>query len=135
MSQEHRIAEIKSLSAAAKTKLAALGIGTVQELIARAGAGSQRTSLARELGVEVSQVTEWVNRADLMRLVGVGTEYANLLEEAGVDSCKELQHRVPQNLWEKLTETNQARQVTKRTPSLGQVQGWVAEAKTLAAGT
>jgi predicted flap endonuclease-1-like 5' DNA nuclease len=81
----------------------------------------------------VAQLTEWVNRADLMRLKGVGTEFANLLEDCGVDSCKELQHRVAANLHAKLVSANEEKHITHHAPSLGQVEDWIKEAATLSA--
>jgi predicted flap endonuclease-1-like 5' DNA nuclease len=134
MSQHHRIAEIKGLNPTEKAKLSATGLKTVEELLARAQGQSQRASLAKELGVPVSEVTEWINRADLMRINGVGREFSNLLENAGVDSCKELQHRVAENLHAKLKESNAAGAFTKQTPGLKQIQSWIAQAKTFAAG-
>ena len=134
MAQNHRIAEIKDLSDEMKERLAAGGITTAEDLLARATSPSGRAQLARELGVEAREVTEWVNRADLMRITGVGTEMANLLEEGGVDSCKELQHRVAENLHAKLKEINDERSITQRAPSLTQVTAWIDEAKTLVRG-
>ncbi len=67
-----------------------------------------------------------------MRLKGVGRQYSNLLEESGVDSCKELQHRIAANLHTKMNEINTSKNVTKRPPTLTQVADWVAEAKQLA---
>jgi predicted RecB family nuclease len=130
----HRIAEIKGLETGMTEKLHGQGINTVEDLIARAGPATGRASLARALQVETSQLTEWVNRADLMRLKGVGTEMANLLEESGVDSCKELQHRVPEHLHAHLKQTNDQKKITHHAPSLGQVQAWISEAETFAAG-
>jgi len=74
-----------------------------------------------------------VNRADLMRLKGVGTEMANLLEECGVDSCKELQHRVAVNLQAKLKATNDEKHITHHAPTVAQVEEWIREAAQLSA--
>ena len=134
MSQHHRIAEIEGLDPIAREKLAAAGLKTVAELLERSAGSSHRASLAKELGVPVSDVTEWVNRADLMRINGVGREFSDLLENAGVDSCKELQHRVAENLHAKIKEANAAGAFTKQTPGLTQIQNWIDQAKTIAAG-
>jgi uncharacterized protein DUF4332 len=93
----------------------------------------QRAALAKQIGVAESQLTGWVNRADLMRLKGVGTEMANLLELCGVDSCKELQHRKAEHLHDKLKATNDVEKITYHAPSLAQVDEWITEATTLAA--
>ena len=129
----HKIAEIKGMDAAAQTKLAEAKITTVEQLLEQAGTAQQRNALAKQLGVTSSQLTEWVNRADLMRLKGVGTEMANLLEECGVDSCKELQHRVAANLQAKLKSVNDEKKITHHAPTLAQVEEWIREAATFAA--
>jgi hypothetical protein len=131
--QHHPVREIKAMTSEAAAKLRELEIETVSDLHARAGTSSERSSLAKQLGVELGQLTEWVNRADLMRLDGVGVEYANLLEESGVDSCKELRHRVPANLLEKMKSVNEERKVVRRLPKLEEVESWVAEAKQITA--
>src|SRR6185437_8762314 len=128
----HKIGEIKGLDAGIQQKLEADGIHTVEDLLRDTETSQQRSALAKKLGVEGSQLTEWVNRADLMRLKGVGTEMANLLEECGVDSCKELQHRKADNLHTKLKETNDAKHITHHAPTGAQVQEWITEAATFA---
>ena len=129
----HKIAEIKGLSEDMQTKMGAANIATVEHLLEQTATPAQRNALAQQLGVTSSQLTEWVNRADLMRLKGVGTEMANLLEECGVDSCKELQHRVAANLQAKLKATNDEKHITHHAPTLAQVEDWIQEAAQLAA--
>jgi len=132
MATTHKIAEIKGLDTGVQTKLEAGNVKTVEDLLKETATPQQRTALAKQLGVEGSQLTEWINRADLMRLKGVGTEMANLLEECGVDSCKELQHRKAENLHTKLKETNDAKHITHHAPTGAQVQEWITEAATFA---
>ena len=129
----HSIAEIKGMNATSQAKLAAAQITTVEQLLEHAATAPQRTALAKQLDVTASELTEWINRADLMRLKGVGTEMANLLEECGVDSCKELQHRVAANLQAKLKATNDEKKITHHAPTLAQVEEWIREAMTFAA--
>ncbi len=128
----HRISAIKDMDATAQSNLQKRNIKTTDDFLNHTATPQQRTALAKELGVSTSQLTEWINRADLMRLKGVGTEMANLLEESGVDSCKELQHRKPETLTTKLKETNDTRRITHHAPTLAQVQEWVSEATTYA---
>jgi predicted flap endonuclease-1-like 5' DNA nuclease len=130
----HKIAEIKGLDAVIEQKLLAANITTVEDLLAATDTAAKRNALVNQLGVNASQLTDWINRADLMRLKGVGTEMANLLEECGVDSCRELQHRVAANLHAKLKETNDAQRITHHAPTLAQVVEWIREAATFAAG-
>ena len=129
----HRIREIKGMDDAVREKLEADGIMTVEQLLAQTDTGPRKSALAKKLGIQGSQLTELINRADLMRLKGVGTEMANLLEECGVDSCKELQHRTPANLHAKLKATNDEKKITHHAPTLAQVEAWIKEAAEFAA--
>lgn len=128
-----KIGEIKGLDASHQQKLETEGIHTTDDLLKATATSQERSALAKKIGVEGSLMTEWINRADLMRLKGVGTEMANLLEECGVDSCKELQHRKADNLQLKLKETNDAKKITHHAPTLAQVEEWIHEAATFAA--
>lgn len=128
-----KIGAIKGLNASLAQKLEAEGIHTTDDLLKATATQQERSTLAKKVGVEGSQLTEWINRADLMRLKGVGTEMANLLEECGVDSSKELQHRKADNLYTKLKETNDAKKITHHAPTLEQVDEWIHEAATFAA--
>lgn len=76
-------------------------------------------------------ILEWLNRADLARVKGIGSEYADLLEASGVDTVPELARRSPQNLVEKMAEVNEAKKLVRRLPVLSQVESWVAQAKEL----
>ena len=128
-----KIGEIKGLDASHQQKLETEGIHTTDDLLKATATSQERSALAKKIGVEGSLMTEWINRADLMRLKGVGTEMANLLEECGVDSCKELQHRKADNLQLKLKETNDAKKITHHAPTLAHVEEWIHEAATFAA--
>jgi predicted flap endonuclease-1-like 5' DNA nuclease len=129
----HKIGEIKGLDANMQSKLEQAKIHTVEDLLKETHTPQQRITLAKQLGATPAQLTDWINRADLMRLKGVGTEMANLLEESGVDSCKELQHRKPDNLQAKLKEINDAKHITHHAPTLAQVEEWISESVTFAA--
>jgi predicted flap endonuclease-1-like 5' DNA nuclease len=129
----HKISEIKGLEPKVAAKLQQARIDTVDDLVKHAQTPHQRAELAKQLGVPPSQFTGWLNRANLMRLKGVGTEMANLLEDSGVDSVKELQHRKADMLVTKLKEINDAKHITSHAPSHTQVQEWIEEARTLAA--
>lgn len=129
----HKIREIKGLDDAVREKLEAEGIKTVEQLLEQTNNGPRKGALAKKVGIPSSQLTELINRADLMRLKGVGTEMANLLEECGVDSCKELQHRTAANLHAKLKSTNDEKKITHHAPTLAQVEAWIQEAEQLSA--
>ncbi|HLW02535.1 MAG TPA: DUF4332 domain-containing protein [Ktedonobacterales bacterium] len=128
----HKIGEIKDLEPGMQARMEQANIHTVEDLVNATTTPAQRNALARQLNVNPSQLTDWINRADLMRLKGVGKEMANLLEESGVDSCKELQHRKPDKLQAKLKEVNDAKHLTHHAPTIAQVEDWIAESETFA---
>ncbi|MEO9254480.1 MAG: DUF4332 domain-containing protein [Tepidiformaceae bacterium] len=107
------------------------GISTVEGLLTDGGTAAGRKTIAEKTNIDAKRILEWVNRADLMRIKGVGSEYGDLLESAGVDTVKELATRRADNLHAKMNEVNEAKKLVRRPPSLADVEKWVAEAKTL----
>ena len=112
-------------------QLRAAGIATVEALLAAGATPAGRQGLEEKSGIGHALILEWVNLADLMRIKGIGEEYSDLLEEAGVDTVKELRNRVPENLYEALVRTNEAKNLVRRLPTLGMVRDWVQQAKVL----
>lgn len=92
---------------------------------------AQRKELAVACGCDAKTVLQLANRADLARVKGVSGVYGDLLEQAGVDTVKELATRKPENLHAKLIETNDSANLTERPPTAAQVEDWVAQAKDL----
>jgi len=112
-------------------KLREAGIPTIGALL-EAGASRQgRKELAEKADIGDALILEWVNLADLFRIKGVGEEYSDLLEEAGVDTVVELAQRNPENLYAKLVEVNAEKELVRRLPTQSQVSDWVAQAKAL----
>ena len=123
--------DIEGIGPSFAAKLAEAGLHTTDDLLS-AGATSQgRDSIAGKTGISGALILEWVNHADLYRIKGVGSEYADLLEEAGVDSVPELAQRTAANLAAKMAEVNEQRNLVRALPSESQVAGWIAEAKGL----
>lgn len=114
----------------AKT-LAKAGIKTTQGLLKAGATPKGRQELEETTGISGKLILEWVNLADLFRIKGVGEEYSDLLEEAGVDTVKELAQRKPENLHQKILEVNAAKKLVRQVPSESQVKDWVAQAKGL----
>ena len=112
-------------------KLAKLGISTTQALLKKGATPKGRKELSEKSGISSKLILEWVNRADLFRIKGIGEEYSDLLEAAGVDTVPELAQRNPQNLFHKLVETNNAKKLVRKVPAKSQVKSWVAQAKAL----
>lgn len=122
---------IEGIGPSYEAKLNKAGIRSVEALL-KAGATSKgRKDLAANTGIADTLILEWVNLADLLRVKGIGSQYSDLLEEAGVDTVTELAGRVPENLWKKMQEVNQAKKLVNKMPGLKQVSNWVALAKKL----
>jgi len=112
-------------------KLKAIGLLTPLDLLNKGRFRKGREEIAQQSGISHKLILDWVNHIDLYRLNGVDADYAELLVKAGVDSVVELAQRNPSNLFDKITQVNQEKNVARTTPSLEQVQGWVERAKTL----
>lgn len=112
-------------------QLRAAGIRSIEALLEAGATPMGRAELEEKSGIGHALILEWVNLADLMRIKGVGEEYSDLLEEAGVDTVKELRNRVPENLYEAMVRTNEAKNLVRRLPTVGMVRGWVKQAKSL----
>lgn len=112
-------------------KLAKAGISTTGALLGKGATPKGRKEIVDATGISTKLVLEWINHVDLFRIKGVGEEYSDLLEESGVDTVPELAQRNPENLHKKLADVNQAKQLVRQLPSVGQVKDWVVQAKGL----
>lgn len=124
----YTIEEIEGIGSEYGNKLRAADIQTTEDLLRRCGDKKGREGVATEAGLSEKLLLEWVNLADLMRINGVGEEYADLLEEAGVDTVKELATRNAENLAEKMEEVNAKKNLVQKLPSAETAQGWIDEA-------
>ena len=113
------------------TKLRKARIRTTDALLKRGADRAGRKQLVAETGFTTHQIMEWVNRADLFRVKGIGEEYSDLLEASGVDTVKELRTRNVANLTAKMVEINTKKRLVRRLPTESMVERWVAEAKKL----
>lgn len=127
----YKITEIEGIGPKYGEKLVAVGIKTTGALLKRAASPKDRKALAEECGLDAKQILKWANMADLMRVKGVGEEYSELLEAAGVDTVKELRNRRADNLHAKMVEVNGEKKLVRQTPGLKAVEKWVAEAGAL----
>jgi predicted flap endonuclease-1-like 5' DNA nuclease len=126
-----KIEDVEGIGPAYAEKLIKAGIKTTDDLLARGAKRKGRDELEKATGIAHAKILGWVNRVDLYRLNGVGSEYSDLLEEAGVDSPAELAQRVPANLAAKLDEINRAKKLARRVPAETVVAGWIEQAKKL----
>ena len=128
------LAELKGITEAVAAALKGQGLADSDALLEKAKTPKGRKELAQAAGVDTGVILELANRADLARVKGIGRVYSDLLEEAGVDTVKELARRSPENLHAKLIEINSTKQLTQRPPSAEQVADFVEQAKSLPAG-
>ena len=112
-------------------KLAQARIGSTQTLLKRCSTRQGRKMIARECGVSTKKLLDFVNRADLFRIRGVGKEYSDLLEASGVDTVPELALRNASHLHETMIVVNEKRRLVRRPPARKQIDGWIRQAKKL----
>lgn len=127
----YNIIDIEGVGEAYAEKLQAAGINTVDELLERGASPKGRQKLAEETGISEKLILRWTNHADLFRVKGVGPQFAELLEAAGVDTVKEFRHRKAENLAAKMAEVNESRKLTHRVPTAVELQRMIDDAATL----
>jgi predicted flap endonuclease-1-like 5' DNA nuclease len=128
-----KIEEVEGIGPGFAQKLTAAGVATTDALLEQGGSAAGRDRLSEATGISEKQLLEWVNHADLMRINGVGSEYADLLEAAGVDSCAELARRNAANLATTFQELDAARpNWIRQIPGEKTIAGWIEQAAGLA---
>lgn len=125
------ISKVEGIGPVYAEKLKKVGIATTDALLKRGATPTGRKEIEEKTGISHAHILEWVNHCDLFRIKGVGEEYSDLLEEAGVDTVVELAQRKPENLHAKMVEVNDAKKLVRRLPLLSQVKDWVDQAKKL----
>ncbi|WP_136799325.1 DUF4332 domain-containing protein [Desulfosediminicola ganghwensis] len=126
-----RISSIEGIGEKYSDKLEKAGVKTVEALLEVGATRKGRKEIAARAKVSEKMILDWVNRADLFRVKGVGSQYADLLENAGIDSVPELAQRNPEHLFLKLQEINDAKHLVRSMPYLKQVRKWVGRAQDL----
>jgi predicted flap endonuclease-1-like 5' DNA nuclease len=126
-----KISDIEGIGPAYASKLAKAGIRSVEALLKNGASEKGRKEIAKATGITQPSILEWVNRADLYRIKGVGSQYSDLLEKAGVDTVVELSNRVADNLYEKMVAVNKAKNLVNGMPGVKKVKKWIAQAKKL----
>ena len=122
---------IEGIGPARAAKLNKAGVRGLNGLLKMGGTRKGRLELAKATGFDAKTILEWVNRADLFRVKGIGGQYSDLLEAAGVDTALELSKRKPEALLEAMTKANAKLNKVNQRPGLSNVKAWVKNAKTL----
>ena len=129
----YKIIDVEGIGSVYAEKLLAAGIKDTDILLEKCAKPAGRKALAEETGISPKLILTWTNHADLIRINGIGPQFAELLEAAGVDTVKELKHRKPENLQPKLEEINNEKKLVGRVPALKEVERMIAEAGELPA--
>jgi predicted flap endonuclease-1-like 5' DNA nuclease len=127
----YQLSAIEGIGPVYQEKLKKAGIGSADALLKQGATAKGREEIEKTTGISGKLILEWVNHADLFRIKGIGPEFADLLEEAGVDTVAELAQRKAENLHKSMLEINAAKNLVNRTPSLENVKDWIEQAKKL----
>lgn len=125
----YKIVDVEGIGPTYAEKLSQAGVKTTTQLLKLAATPAGRKNLAQASGVSEKLILNWTNKADLMRIAGVGPQFSELLEAAGVDTVKELRNRNAANLAEAMKSTNEKKKLTRVSPPSTTVEKWVAAAK------
>jgi len=126
-----KLTKVEGIGQAYGQDLQEAGIATTDALLEKGASLQGRKEIAEKTGISEKLILRWVNHVDLFRVRGVGEEYADLLEAAGVDTVPELAQRNAENLYRKLVAVNQEKKLVRKLPTQGQVSGWIEQAKQL----
>jgi predicted flap endonuclease-1-like 5' DNA nuclease len=129
----YKVVDIEGVGEVYAEKLIAAGIKTDAELLEKCAKPSGRKALEEATGISGKLILKWTNHCDLYRIKGVGPQFAELLEVSGVDTVKELKHRVAANLAAKLLQVNEEKHLVRRVPVESEVQAMIDQAKELPA--
>ena len=126
-----KLGTIEGIGESYEMKLKEAGVTSVEGLLGACSSKKGRVDLAVKTGITEKLILKWANHADLIRIKGVGGEYAELLEAAGVDTVPELSKRKPDNLLAKMAEVNEAKRLVRKMPVKKQVEVWIQQAAKL----
>jgi predicted flap endonuclease-1-like 5' DNA nuclease len=127
----YKIIDVEGIGPVYAEKLQAVGIKTTEEYLEKCATPAGRKALAEETDISPKLILKWANHADLFRINGIASQFAELLEAAGVDTVKEFRHRVAANLQPKLVEVNDQKNLCNRVPSVSELEKMIAQAKEL----
>jgi predicted flap endonuclease-1-like 5' DNA nuclease len=126
-----KLSDIEGIGETYAAKLKEADVTTIEKLLDIGCEKKGRKEVSKKSGISEKQILNWVNRADLSRVKGISTQYADLLECAGVDTVPELAQRNAENLFKKMEEVNAEKNLVRKPPSLSGVEDWISQAKAL----
>jgi predicted flap endonuclease-1-like 5' DNA nuclease len=126
-----KVSVIEGIGGIYEAKLQEAGIKSIEALLKACATKKGRTELAEKTQISEKLILKWANHSDLIRIKGIGGEYSELLEAAGVDTVPELAMRKPENLFKKLQEVNLEKSLVRKLPTQKQVEDWIRQAALL----
>ncbi len=126
-----KLSDIEGIGEAYAEKLKIAGVTTLEKLLSMCADKKGRHEVSEKSGISEKVILGWVNRADLSRVKGISTQYADLLKFSGVDTVPELAQRNAANLQAKMEEVNEEKNLVRKVPVLSQVESWIEQAKEL----
>lgn len=127
----YKIEDLEGVGEALGQKFREAGIKDTDALLTNSKKPAQRKHLAEKTGISEKMILKFANMVDLYRINGIGSEYSELLEAAGVDTVPDLARRNPQNLAQKMAEVNEVKKLARRIPTENEISKWVEQAKKL----
>jgi len=126
-----KLVDIEGVGPANARKLLKAGVRATGSLLKKGATPKGRKEIAATSGINHKTILQWVNHVDLFRVKGIGSEFADLLEAAGIDTVVELSKRDPAKLVDALAKASAKGNLTNRVPTLKMAKNWVAQAKKL----
>ena len=126
-----KLSIIEGIGESYEYKLNELGIKSLKSFLEAGKTKTGRVELSQKSDISEKLILTWINHADLMRVKGIGGEFAEILEAAGVDTVPELARRNAANLVAKIKEVNEKNKLVRRVPTVNMVESWINQAKDL----
>ena len=126
-----KIVDVEGIGTKYADKLIKAGVRSTDALLKAGATPKGRKELAEKTGIGDALILKWANHVDLYRIKGVGSEYSELLEAAGVDTIPELAQRKAANLIQKIVAVNKEKKLVRKLPVESQVADWIEQAKKL----
>ena len=126
-----KIVDVEGIGPKYAEKLIKAGVSSTDALLKAGATPKRRKELVEKTGLGDALILKWVNHVDLYRIKGVGSEYSELLEAAGVDTIPELAQRKAGNLIQKIVAVNMEKKLVRKLPVESQIANWIEQAKKL----
>ncbi len=126
-----KLVDVEGIGRVYAQKLKKAGVTGPIGLLSKGATPKGRKEISKKSGIGPKLVLEFVNHVDLFRIKGIAGEYADLVEEAGVDTVVELAKRKPPTLYKKMMDINKKKKLVRQMPPVKAVNAWVRQAKKL----